>query len=86
MKKKDKKKNELICKVINGGLLKSRKGINAPDVPLSLYFPTQKDLDDIRFVLRKFDIPADYIAASFVRRKEDILAVREILDKKNSAT
>jgi pyruvate kinase len=84
--KKDKKKKELVCKVLNGGLLKSRKGINAPDVPLSLYFPTQKDLDDIRFVLRKFEAPADYIAASFVRRKEDILTVKEILDDKNSPT
>ena len=82
--KKPKKKNELVCEVINGGPLKSRKGINAPDVPLSLYFPTQKDLDDIRFVVRKFSSPADYLAASFVRRKEDILAVREILEKRNS--
>ena len=37
--KKLKKKKELVCKVTNGGPLKSRKGINAPDVPLSLYFP-----------------------------------------------
>jgi pyruvate kinase len=84
--KKDKKNNELVVKVLNGGHLKSRKGINAPDVPLSLYFPLQKDLDDIRFVVRKFSEPADYLAASFVRRKEDILAVKEILDKANSLT
>ncbi|MHA1995547.1 MAG: pyruvate kinase [Candidatus Hodarchaeales archaeon] len=57
--KKDAKKNELVCEVLNGGELKSRKGINAPDVPLSIYFPTQKDLDDIRFVIRKFDPPAE---------------------------
>ncbi len=85
VKKKNAKKNELVCEVLNGGVLKSRKGINAPDVPLSIYFPTQKDLDDIRFVLRKFDQPADYLAASFVRRKEDILAVREKLDEANSS-
>lgn len=83
--KKSTKKNELVCEVLNGGLLKSRKGINAPDVPLSLYFPTQKDLDDIRFILRKFRTSADYLAASFVRRKEDILAVKEILEKANSS-
>ncbi|MHA1977801.1 MAG: pyruvate kinase [Candidatus Hodarchaeales archaeon] len=83
--KKDSKKKELICEVLNGGVLKSRKGINAPDVPLSIFFPTQKDLDDIRFVIRKFDQPADFLAASFVRRKEDILAVREKLDEANSS-
>ncbi|UCE13962.1 MAG: pyruvate kinase [Candidatus Heimdallarchaeota archaeon] len=77
-----KSKDELICKVLNGGLLKSRKGINAPDVPLSLYFPLPKDLEDIRFVTRKMDV--EYIAASFVRRKEDILAIKEILDEKHS--
>ena len=84
--KKLKKANEIVCEVLNGGILKSRKGINAPDVPLSLYFPTQKDLDDIRFVVRKFEQPADYFAASFVRRKEDILAIREILDDANCST
>jgi pyruvate kinase len=80
--KKLKKKNELVCRVTNGGPLKSRKGINAPDVPLSLYFPLEKDLEDIRFAIRKLDV--DYLAASFVRRKEDILAVRRVLDKANS--
>ncbi|MHA2030769.1 MAG: pyruvate kinase [Candidatus Kariarchaeaceae archaeon] len=84
--KKLKRSNELVCQVLNGGILKSRKGINAPDVPLSLYFPTQKDLDDVRFVVRKFAQPADYFAASFVRRKEDILAIREILDDANCST
>ncbi|WP_455139515.1 pyruvate kinase [Candidatus Hodarchaeum mangrovi] len=79
-----KTENELICKVEYGGELKSRKGINAPDVPLSLYFPTQKDYDDISFVCRKFEDPADYIAASFVRRKEDILAIKEKLTEYNS--
>ena len=76
--KKPKDENELVCKVLHGGLLKSRKGINAPDVPLSLYFPLQKDLEDIKFVLRKME-DVSYLAASFVRRKEDILEVKEIL-------
>jgi len=84
--KKNKKNNELVCEVLNGGKLKSRKGINAPDVPLSLYFPTQKDLENVRFVIRKFEQPADYFAASFVRRKEDIIAIREILDEANCST
>ncbi len=80
--KKLKRDKELLCKVTNGGELKSRKGVNAPDVPLSLYFPLEKDLEDIRYVLRKLDV--DFIAASFVRRKEDIIRVREILDEANS--
>lgn len=78
----EKNESELVCKVLNGGALKSRKGINAPDVPLSLYFPLSKDLEDIRFALKKLDI--DFFAASFVRRKEDILQIREILDDVHS--
>ncbi|UCG89534.1 MAG: pyruvate kinase [Candidatus Heimdallarchaeota archaeon] len=77
-----KTESELVCKVLNGGPLKSRKGINAPDVPLSLYFPLEKDLQDIRYVIRKLDV--DFFAASFVRRKEDILKIREILDNVHS--
>ncbi|MFX0014777.1 MAG: pyruvate kinase [Promethearchaeota archaeon] len=77
-----KTESELVCRVLNGGPLKSRKGINAPDVPLSLYFPLEKDLEDVRFALRKLDV--DFLAASFVRRKEDILAIREILDNVHS--
>ncbi|MFX1282547.1 MAG: pyruvate kinase [Promethearchaeota archaeon] len=77
-----KTKTELVCTVLNGGPLKSRKGINAPDVPLSLYFPLEKDLQDIRYVIRKLDV--DFFAASFVRRKEDILKIREILDEVHS--
>jgi pyruvate kinase len=78
----EKNETELICKVLNGGRLRSRKGINAPDVPLSVFFPLEKDLEDVRYVLRKMDV--DYIAASFVRRKEDILKIKEVLDAANS--
>jgi len=74
--------SELICKVLNGGPLKSRKGINAPDVPLSLYFPLEKDLQDVKYVMRKLEI--DFLAASFVRRKEDLLKIRKLLDEAHS--
>ena len=74
----DKTKEELICKVLYGGPLKSRKGVNAPDVPLSLYFPLAKDIEDVKYILKK--LQADYVAASFVRRKEDVQRLREILD------
>ncbi len=82
LKINEKTETELICKVLNGGHLRSRKGINAPDVPLSLYFPLEKDLEDVRYTLRKLD--SDYLAASFVRRKEDILKLKEILYAKRS--
>ncbi|MHA1945508.1 MAG: pyruvate kinase [Candidatus Hodarchaeales archaeon] len=78
----DKTKSELICEVLNGGELRSRKGINAPDVLLSLFFPLEKDIEDVSFILKKLDV--DYLAASFVRRKEDIIKIREILDAKDS--
>ncbi len=78
----EKTKSELVCKVLNGGPLKSRKGINAPDVPLSLYFPLEKDLQDVKYVMRKLEI--DFLAASFVRRKEDLLEIRKLLDEAHS--
>jgi pyruvate kinase len=63
---------------IVGGSLSSRKGINAPQVPISLYFPTKKDTDDAKFAL---DYEPDYFAASFVRREKDLKPLRELIEK-----
>lgn len=72
----DKKDGELTCRVENPHVLKSKKGCNLPGVKLSMPFVSAKDEADIRFGCRQ---GIDYIAASFTRRKEDILAIREIL-------
>lgn len=72
----DKKDGELTCRVENPHVLKSRKGCNLPNVKLSMPFISPKDEADIRFGCK---MGVDYIAASFTRRKEDVLAIRQIL-------
>lgn len=67
---------ELKCRIENPGKLKSKKGCNLPGVKLSMPFISAKDEADIRFGCQQ---GIDYIAASFTRRKEDVLAIREIL-------
>lgn len=75
--------DEFTCVVNNSGVIKSRKGINVPNVKLSMPFISAKDDEDIRFACRN---KVDLIALSFVRRKEDILQVREILKQENCET
>ena len=77
---KDETNRELIVTVKNAGMLGSRKGVNAPGVSISLPGITEKDADDIRFGL---DNDIDFIAASFVRKAQDVLEIREILEEKN---
>ncbi|PKK94656.1 MAG: pyruvate kinase, partial [Tenericutes bacterium HGW-Tenericutes-5] len=74
---------EFTCVVNNSGVIKSRKGVNVPNVKLSMPFISKKDDEDIRFACHN---KVDMIALSFVRRKEDVLAVREILKQENSET
>ncbi len=78
-----KQKNSFTCKLFNTGTIKSRKGVNVPNVKLSMPFISEKDEEDIRFAAQE---RVDLIALSFVRRKEDVLAVKEILkDAGNSS-
>ncbi len=72
----DKKDGELKCRIENPHTLKSRKGCNVPGVRLSMPFISEKDDADIRFGCK---MGVDYIASSFTRRKEDVLAIRKIL-------
>lgn len=72
---------EFTCVINNSGVIKSRKGVNVPNVKLSMPFISKKDDEDIRFACHN---KVDMIALSFVRRKEDVLAVREILKQENS--
>ncbi|MEG0841474.1 MAG: pyruvate kinase [Erysipelotrichaceae bacterium] len=66
----------LVCRIENPGVIKNRKGCNVPNVRLSMPFISEKDESDIRFAARN---NVDFIAASFTRRKEDVLAIRKIL-------
>ncbi|MGO3790548.1 MAG: pyruvate kinase [Enterococcus gilvus] len=77
---KDEANRELIMLVKNAGMLGSRKGVNAPGISINLPGITEKDADDIRFGL---DNDINFIAASFVRKAQDVLEIREILEEKN---
>ncbi len=74
-------KTELTAKVLYGGLLKDRKGMNLPGVNLPVEPMTEKDLKDLQFGI---DQKVDYIALSFVRFGRDIRRLREIIESQNS--
>lgn len=72
---------EIRCRVVNGGELGERKGVNVPNVRVNLPSLTEKDIEDIQFGIREdFDI----IAASFVRDADCIHQIRAILDEAGS--
>ena len=64
--------------VIQGGLLSSNKGVNLPSTKISLPALTPKDVKDAKFAAK---LGLDWVALSFVRSKNDVLQLREILDK-----
>lgn len=64
----------VVCTVVHGGILKSRKGINLPNTKISAPSLTDKDIEDLAFGLEN---DVDWIALSFVRTAEDILDLRE---------
>src|SRR5690606_476069 len=68
-------------RVINGGVLLPRKGVNLPQTNISLPSLTEKDLRDLDFIIKQ---KIDWIALSFVRKPNDIIHLRTILQEKNS--
>lgn len=72
---------DIICTVVNGGPISNHKGVNVPGAVLSMPYISEVDKSDIMFGC---DMGFDFLAASFVRCKEDILEVRKILDDHNS--
>ncbi len=73
--------DRLVCRVENPGVIKTRKGVNVPGVYLSMPFISEKDEADIRFACEQ---GANFIAASFVRRKQDILDIKAILKEEGA--
>jgi len=65
------------CKVLNSGVIKDKKGVNIPNVKLNLPSLTDKDKKDLIFGIEN---NVDFIAASFIRKKEDVLEIREFLE------
>lgn len=68
--------SEVECRVLEGGILRARKGINLPGMELSLPSLSEKDYNDLEFALKH---RVDFIALSFVRRAEDVIQLREHL-------
>jgi len=68
-----KTESKVICKVVEGGFLKSKKGMNLPGMNLSTAALTEKDLKNLDFALQ---FRVDYIALSFVRSPQDIIDLR----------
>lgn len=72
---------EIKCRIVNGGTIKSKKGVNVPGVNISLPGITEKDANDIKFGIES---GVDFIAASFVRKAGDVLEIRQLLEKNNA--
>ncbi len=69
---------DVICKVMNGGELGNRKSINIPGTHINLPALKEKDINDL---IAGCEHDFDYIAASFIRSKDDVLAIRKVLDE-----
>lgn len=75
------KGNEVTCKILVGGETKGRRGVNLPDSDISISSITPKDKKDLEFGIKN---KVDFFAFSFVRRPEDVIELREILNKRKS--
>jgi pyruvate kinase len=80
LKVKSRDANGIKAEVIVGGILKEHKGVNIPDINLKFVGLTDKDKNDLLFGIAN---KVDFIAQSFVRNKNDILSVREFINRRN---
>ena len=73
---------DIVCKVLNSGKIKNKKGVNVPGVHLSMPYMSQRDRDDIIFGAQQ---GFDFIAASFVRTADAVRGIRAMLDEAGSS-
>lgn len=71
-------KTDVVCRIINGGVLGERKGINLPGVSLPIDSLTEKDIEDLKWAVEQ---NVDYIALSFVRRAEDCSRAKTLINE-----
>lgn len=69
---------DIVCQILNGGILSNNKGVNVPDAHLSMPYISVKDKQDILFGIEQ---DVDFIAASFVRTAADVQQIRTILQQ-----
>ena len=72
---------DIVCKVLNSGKIKNKKGVNVPGVHLSMPYMSQRDRDDTIFGIQQ---GFDFIAASFVRTAQDVYDIRNLLNQYDS--
>jgi pyruvate kinase len=72
------KDNEITCKILIGGVIKPRRGVNLPGAYLSISAITEKDKEDLKFAIKN---KAEYVALSFVRTAEDVKYLKSLLPK-----
>ena len=77
----EKNDDSVVCKIVSGGVLGNKKSLNAPGVHLNVPFISEQDRNDIIFACHN---DGDFLAASFVSCKEDIMEIRDIIDKEGS--
>ncbi len=83
LKVKEVRDVDVVCTVIYGGSLKSRKGINLPNTKVSAPSLTEKDIQDLEFGLKN---NVDWVALSFVRKAADIEILKDIINRNKSTT
>jgi pyruvate kinase len=76
----DKTETEVVCEIVNGGTLADRKNVNIPGATSKLPAITQKDISDLIFGI---ECEIDIVAASFIRKADDVLEIRKILEQNN---
>ena len=81
LKVQSKNKTDLLCEVINGGIIGEHKGINLPGITTGIHAVTEKDRKDLDFGL---DMGIDFVALSFVRSAKDVKILKRILKKKGA--
>ena len=74
---KDIDDTDIVCKITNGGTISDRKSVNVPGVALNMPYMTDKDKSDLLFGI---EMNVDFVAASFVRSRDDVIEMRKFLD------
>lgn len=74
---------DIITEVENSGTISSHKGVNVPGVDIKLPALTERDIEDIIFGIKE---DVDFIATSFIRSREDVLAIRKVLEEEKDYT
>ncbi len=69
--------NEIECTLLNSGVIKGRRGVNVPGAKLNLKAMTEKDKEDLKFAVEN---DFDFVAASFIRKAQDVIDMREYLN------